>query len=817
MIIGATRLHGEHVLRDDPALGRLAAFLRGAERAGAAAVLVAVGEEHGEDQALVGAVRKAVQEYQAAVKENRPRAKVVSVHVVPVRAPGFTPALNALTAKAAAGSAAPAAAPDPSAASTPAAAAAAATPPLVVFQSLEITCSAAALAAMRAQFLSDPTTLVVGARLDGHAAVTPGTASGEGATKTTTTAALTGATCPWNTLAMWNAALLSRTGFLQLSDGVASGPVAAAAAGVEEVAVVALHQRLFPGTSRAVLLDCGGAAHVQWATTFAGEARRAWHARKMASKLERARAQLDVLFPERGADSGFEVELCVAAACQEGAATPTAATVRAEEAAAADVAAAVTGAAADAADFPYVTPIPAAISHTATVLVTGGAGFIGSHTAAHLLRRGNKVVIVDEVNDYYDVSQKMGNVAHLRALAAEVSDGSDRDSRLVFVRADINDIPRMTQIFAEHEPAFVVHLAARAGVRPSLKDPYLYIRANILGTTALLEIARKFDCVRHFVYASSSSVYGGSTKETFSEADIVDQPVSPYAATKKSCELMASTFNHLYGLHVSGLRFFTVYGPRGRPDMAPFKFLDRAARGVTIDQYGDGSSERDYTYVDDIVSGVVRAMDRPAGVQVYNLGNGRPVTLKRFIGLVGEVAAPVDGLNINYMPDQPGDVKRTCADISKARGMLGYDPKTPFEVGLRETWRWFQERAAGQAEAREAGEAAAASDADTSSSSSSSSSRSSSSSSRGSGGKNVKVATKSRKSLRVVYEDDEVEGINSPQSSSSEEDEAMRTLSGSGNFDFMMSHNKRSTSAPAGVRPPRFLREVPKRRQFAYE
>ena len=241
--------------------------------------------------------------------------------------------------------------------------------------------------------------------------------------------------------------------------------------------------------------------------------------------------------------------------------------------------------------------------------------------------------------------------------------------KFVFVQADINDVTRMTEVFTEHRPAFIVHLAARAGVRPSLKDPYLYIRANILGTTALLEISRQFDFVRHFVYASSSSVYGGSDKETFSERDIVDQPVSPYAATKKACELMASTFNHLYGLDVSGLRFFTVYGPRGRPDMAPFKFLDRASRGIPIDQYGDGSSERDYTYVDDIVSGVVRAMDRPAGVQVYNLGNGRPITLKRFIGLVSDVAAPVNGLCINYMPDQPGDVKRTCADISKAKTM----------------------------------------------------------------------------------------------------------------------------------------------------
>ena len=772
MIIVATRLHGDHVLRDDPLLARLTAFLRGACHAGVATVLVAVGEEeHGKDQMLVDAVQKTIQDDQY-LHQSFPQ---VSVHVVPVRAPGFTPALNALTAKAAAVAAA---------ASTDVDQEFAREPPLIVFQSLEVTCSAAALSAMRAQFQKDSSTLVVGARLDGHAA--------NDEAKTTTD--LTGATCPWNTLAMWNTTLLSRTGFLQLSDGVAGGAVGVAAAGVEEVAVVALHQRLFPETSRAVLLDCGGRAHVQWATAFKGESRRAWHARKMASKVQRAQSQLDVLFPKRQQlDGEFQVELCTAPTCFEvalSAASEKIETVKktkdAGARAAIDTPAEGT---ADAETFGYVTPIPSSISHTATVLVTGGAGFIGSHTAAHLLRRGNKVVVVDEVNDYYDVSQKMGNVAHLEALAAEVSD----PTRLVFVRADINDIARMTQIFTEHEPAFIVHLAARAGVRPSLKDPYLYIRANILGTTALLEIARKFDCVRHFVYASSSSVYGGSTKDTFSEADIVDQPVSPYAATKKACELMASTFNHLYGIQVSGLRFFTVYGPRGRPDMAPFKFLDRAARGITIDQYGDGSSERDYTYVDDIVSGVVRAMDRPAGVQVYNLGNGRPITLKRFIGLVGEVAAPVAGLRINYMPDQPGDVKRTCADISKARGMLGYDPKTPFEQGLRETWRWFQERAR-KAAARVTAEGGGALNSCRDSS------------------KTTKVAAKSR-GLRVVYEDEQDE---STRYSSSEEDESMRSLSGSGNFDFMLPH-KRSTSAPAGVRPPRFLNVVPKRRQFAYE
>ena len=258
-------------------------------------------------------------------------------------------------------------------------------------------------------------------------------------------------------------------------------------------------------------------------------------------------------------------------------------------------------------NYTYITPVPASVAHTATVLVTGGAGFIGSHTAAHLLRRGNKVVVVDEINDY-DVSQKHGNIAHLRELA-----GKRDPSKFVFVQADINDVTRMTEVFTEHRPAFIVHLAARAGVRPSLKDPYLYIRANILGTTALLEISRKFDFVRHFVYASSSSVYGGSDKETFSERDIVDQPVSPYAATKKACELMASRSTSTDLTYRAPL--FTVYGPRGRPDMAPFKFLDRASLESQSISTETGS-ERDYTYVD--TSYLVLSVDGPAagpGVQ----------------------------------------------------------------------------------------------------------------------------------------------------------------------------------------------------------
>ncbi|TFJ88105.1 hypothetical protein NSK_000459 [Nannochloropsis salina CCMP1776] len=312
------------------------------------------------------------------------------------------------------------------------------------------------------------------------------------------------------------------------------------------------------------------------------------------------------------------------------------------------------------------------------VLVTGGAGFVGSHVADHLLSRGDAVVVVDEFNDYYDTSLKRANVAHLLA-----KHGS---ARLRVVEADICDAHAMEQLFITERPRHVVHMAARAGVRPSIDDPFIYIHSNMLGTTRLLELARIHgnDC---FVWASSSSVYGGSSLEEFGEDDYVDNPVSPYAATKKACELMTHTYHSLYKMNVTGLRFFTVYGPRGRPDMAPFKFVDRVSRGLEIQQFGDGSSSRDYTYIDDIVDGVVRALDRPLGYQIFNLGNGSPYRLSDFIRLVeknvGKAAV------IKVLPDQPGDVPRTCANISKAQELLGYQPKVSFEEGIARTVEWY--------------------------------------------------------------------------------------------------------------------------------
>lgn len=315
-----------------------------------------------------------------------------------------------------------------------------------------------------------------------------------------------------------------------------------------------------------------------------------------------------------------------------------------------------------------------------TILVTGGAGFIGSAVAKCLLSRGDVVVIVDEMNDYYDVRLKQANLENLFTTYGE-------DCCKIY-RGDICNVDFMTNVFEKEKPTHVCHLAARAGVRPSILDPYIYVHSNIEGTTRLLDLARQYS-VQNFVYASSSSVYGSSTKFVLSETDAVEKPVSPYAATKKACELLAYTFHHLYGLNCTGLRFFTVYGPRGRPDMAPFKFIDRIFNGVPIQQYGDGSTSRDYTYIDDIVQGIVLAIDKPLGYEVINLGNGNPYLLSDFISLVEKCVQRKAFIEI--LPEQPGDVERTCADISKARELLGYNPMVSFEEGIRRMSVWYKE------------------------------------------------------------------------------------------------------------------------------
>lgn len=312
------------------------------------------------------------------------------------------------------------------------------------------------------------------------------------------------------------------------------------------------------------------------------------------------------------------------------------------------------------------------------VLVTGGAGFIGSHVAQYLLERGDDVVIVDEMNDYYDTRIKQSNLDLLRSQYDE--------SRLSIYRGDICDEALMMRVFETEQPQWVCHMAARAGVRPSIQDPYVYIHSNIRGTTHLMELSAKHG-VQNFVFASSSSVYGGSKSTYFSESQVVDHPVSPYAASKKACELLAYTYHHLYHLNISALRFFTVYGPRGRPDMAPFKFIDRVSRGVEIQQFGNGSSSRDYTYISDVVDGIVRAIDRPHAFEVFNLGKGSGTSLKEFIDLVQHYTGR-DAV-IKVLPDQPGDVPYTCADVSKARRLLGYQSKVSFEEGIRRTVDWY--------------------------------------------------------------------------------------------------------------------------------
>jgi len=314
------------------------------------------------------------------------------------------------------------------------------------------------------------------------------------------------------------------------------------------------------------------------------------------------------------------------------------------------------------------------------VLVTGGAGFVGSSVAEALLARGDDVVIVDEMNDYYDVRMKENNLNRLRELYPE-------EKRLAIYRGDICDERLMLDLFERERPQWICHMAARAGVRPSIQDPYVYIHSNIVGTTLLMEMAHKFG-VQNFVFASSSSVYGGSKSTYFSEEENVDNPVSPYAATKKACELLAYTYHHLYKLNVSGLRFFTVYGPRGRPDMAPFKFIDRISRGVEMQKFGDGTSSRDYTYISDIVDGVLRSIDRPYPYQVFNLGKGNGTSLNEFISIVekhtGKRAV------IRQLPDQPGDVPYTCASVEKAKVLLGYEATVSFEEGIRRTVDWYR-------------------------------------------------------------------------------------------------------------------------------
>lgn len=317
------------------------------------------------------------------------------------------------------------------------------------------------------------------------------------------------------------------------------------------------------------------------------------------------------------------------------------------------------------------------------ILITGGAGFIGSHLAELLLAGGHEVAIIDNLNDFYSPERKRANLAEI------VAAGPAR-----FDEADICDIPRVNQIFRKFRPDTVIHLAARAGVRPSLEQPLLYERVNVNGTMVLLEACRQYG-VGKLVFASSSSIYGLANKVPFTEDDMASLPISPYAATKIAGEKICYTYSHLYRIQTVCLRFFTVYGPRQRPDLAIRKFTEMIDRGDPIPVFGDGSSGRDYTYVEDIIQGVLAAAKLDSPYDVFNLGNASPVNLNELIQTIE--AAVGKKAKLQRLPMQPGDVPITYADISKAQRILGYAPKTPFSKGIEKFVHWYrlQNRAAG--------------------------------------------------------------------------------------------------------------------------
>ena len=311
------------------------------------------------------------------------------------------------------------------------------------------------------------------------------------------------------------------------------------------------------------------------------------------------------------------------------------------------------------------------------VLVTGGAGFIGSHLTNRLLSRGDQVTNLDEFNDFYDPSLKWANVKPFLGQSA-----------YALVEGDIRDRDLVNSLCRDNEFDAVVHLAARAGVRPSLAEPVLYEETNCIGSIHLLEAARRHG-PEVFIFGSSSSVYGINEKVPFSETDEVNQPISPYATTKRAGELLCYNYHHLYGLRTACLRFFTVYGPSQRPEMAIHKFTNLIAKGEPITVYGDGSSRRDYTYVDDIIDGVVASMDLAPQFEILNLGGAETTSLADLVKWIGEELAVTP--KIEYLPDQPGDVPITFADVSKAERLLGYSPKVSIREGIRRFVAWYRE------------------------------------------------------------------------------------------------------------------------------
>lgn len=333
------------------------------------------------------------------------------------------------------------------------------------------------------------------------------------------------------------------------------------------------------------------------------------------------------------------------------------------------------------------------------ILVTGTAGFIGYHLAKRLLERGDEVVGIDSINDYYDVRLKYARLSETGIAESEIEYGKAVQSTEYpayrFIKLQLEDRDALQKLFAEEHFDAVMNLAAQAGVRYSLENPYAYIESNVVGFVNLLECARH-NPVRHFVYASSSSVYGGNTKTPFSEDDRVDNPVSLYAATKKSNELMANVYSKLYGIPTTGLRFFTVYGPWGRPDMAPILFAKAIVAGEPIKVFNNGNLSRDFTYIDDIIEGVVRVIDKapaatdehPVPAEVYNIGCGHPMQLMDFIRTLEKSLGRK--AEMNMMPMQKGDVYTTYADTTKLERDFGYKPHVTLEEGIARFVEWYE-------------------------------------------------------------------------------------------------------------------------------
>ena len=318
--------------------------------------------------------------------------------------------------------------------------------------------------------------------------------------------------------------------------------------------------------------------------------------------------------------------------------------------------------------------------NTSPILVTGAAGFIGMHCSARLLAQGHQVIGIDNLNDYYDPRLKQARLAQLTSQPG-----------FRFMEMDIANRDALEKLFAGMRPERVLHLAAQAGVRYSLKNPHAYVQSNLVGFVNILEGCRHHG-VQHLVYASSSSVYGANTKIPFAVGDAVDHPVSLYAATKKSNELMAYSYSHLYGIPTTGLRFFTVYGPWGRPDMSPWLFTSAILEGRTIDVFNHGKMQRDFTYIDDIVEGTLRVRDHvPTGAppyHLYNIGNHQPVELMDFIGTLERVLG-VEAKK-NFLPMQPGDVPVTYADTDDLRRDVGFAPSTALSQGLQHWADWYR-------------------------------------------------------------------------------------------------------------------------------